>query len=219
VYVFWHAPIPGKKGEQWRRVWMTRSLNDGKTFEGERVAWDHPTGACGCCSLDAGTDASGKVYVLFRSAQEMVHRDMYLLESADQGASFLGSNISQWNVGYCVMSSEAFASGPDGTVAAWETGKQIHFGKVNAQKATADDAVVSATGADQKYPALAFDRAGALLVSWTEGMKWKRGGSVHWQLFDRAGRRVDVAGSREGVPAWSLVATYPERNGNFVVLY
>lgn len=33
VYVFWHAPIPGHRGEDSRRVWMARSDDDGKTFD------------------------------------------------------------------------------------------------------------------------------------------------------------------------------------------
>jgi len=39
VFIFWHAPLPGSEGEQARRVWMTRSQDDGQTFDPERVAW------------------------------------------------------------------------------------------------------------------------------------------------------------------------------------
>lgn len=218
VYVFWHAPIPGKQGEEFRRVWVTRSEDDGRSFEPERMAWDQPTGACACCSLDAFADQAGRIYILFRSAHEMVHRDMYLLESSDHGSTFKGSDISNWNLGYCAMSSEAFVSGPAETFAAWETEKQVHFGAIKPANATARDSAVSLDGTNQKYPALALNRDGLLLVSWTEGMGWKRGGSVHWQIFDK-GKRVGEAGSADGVPAWSLVAGYATRNGNFVVLY
>jgi hypothetical protein len=218
VYVFWHAPIPGRQGEEFRRVWVARSEDDGKSFEPERIAWDQPTGVCGCCSLNAFADEAGRVYVLFRSAQEMVHRDMYLLESTDYGSTFKGSDISKWNVGYCVLSSEAFASGSAGTFAAWETEKQVRFGLIDPAKANASDSAASVNGANQKYPSLASNKNGLLLVSWTEGMGWKHGGSLHWQVFD-AGKRIGEPGSADGVPAWSLVATYARRDGNFVVLY
>lgn len=218
VYVFWHAPIPGRQGEEFRRVWIARSEDDGTSFEPERIAWDQPTGACGCCSLDAVAEPAGRIYVLFRSAQQMIHRDMYLLESRDHGSTFRGSDISKWNVGYCVMSSEAFATGAAGTFAAWETEKQVHFSSINAATATASDFVVSEDSANQKYPSLALNREGLLLVAWTEGMGWKRGGSVHWQVFDK-GERVGDGGTANGVPAWSLIAAFPQRNGNFVVLY
>ena len=219
VYVFWHAPIPGHQGEEFRRVWVTRSTDDGKSFAPERIAWDRRTGACGCCSLDAYADSLGRLYVLFRSAQDIVHRDMYLLESTDHGTSFHGSDISKWNVGYCVMSSEAFTSGRAGIFGAWETEKQVHFGSINPETATASDVAVSNDAANQKYPALALNQEGLVLVSWTEGMRWKLGGSVHWQLFDSAGKRIGNPGSSDGVPAWSLVAAYLQPNGNFVVLY
>ena len=218
VYVFWHAPIPGRQGEEFRRVWMTRSEDDGQSFEPERMAWDEPTGACGCCSLNAFADQKGRVYVLFRSAQKTVYRDMYLLESTDHGATFKGSDVSKWNVGYCVMSSEAFASGTSGTYAAWETEKQVHFGLVDSAKAVAGDSAVSLNGANQKYPALALNRDGLLLVAWTEGMGWKHGGSLRWQIYDK-GARIGDPGTAGGVPAFSLVAAYAGQNGNFVVLY
>jgi hypothetical protein len=218
VYVFWHAPIPGEQGEEFRRVWMARSEDDGRSFEPERIAWDQPTGACGCCSLNAFADRAGRIYVLFRSAQEMVHRDIYLLESADHGSTFKGSDISKWNLSYRAMSSEAFVSGAAETFAAWETEKQIRFGAIDSANATASDSAVLVDGANQKYPALALNRDGLLLISWTEGMGWKRGGSVHWQIFDK-GKRVGEPGSADGAPTWSLVAAYARRNGNFVVLY
>lgn len=218
VYVFWHAPIPGHNGEANRRVWVTRSDNDGKSFQPERVAWDEPVGACGCCSLDAHADPSGKIYVLFRSAQETIHRDMYLLESVDHGRTFHGVDISKWTLGYCAMSSEAFVSGPVGTFAAWETEKRIHFEAIGPN-AKISDVTVSDQKQDQKYPALATNRNGYLLVAWTEGMKWKHGGSVDWQIFDQNGKTVVEGGHADGVPAWSLVAAFQKRNSDFVVLY
>jgi hypothetical protein len=220
VYVFWHAPIPGRRGEEFRRVWTTRSEDDGESFAPERIAWDQPIGACGCCSLDSCADRAGTVYVLFRSAQAIVHRDIYLLESTDHGTTFHGSNISKWNVGYCVMSSEAFVAGPSVTYAAWESEKRVHWGWINSQTVTSTDSAVSSDAADQKYPALAVDGSGLILASWTEGMGWKRGGSVHWQLFDSQGRKVaEQSGSANGVPMWSLVAAYARKDGTFVVLF
>lgn len=219
VYVFWHAPKSGGQGEASRTVWVARSLDDGATFEPERPVWNQPTGACGCCSLDAATDLRGSVYVLFRSARELVHRDMYLLTSDDHGTTFAGSDISAWNVGYCVMSAEAFAASRTGMFAAWETEKHIRLGIVAGSGKVTRDKVVSGDITNQKYPALAVNRGGDVLIAWTEGMGWKRGGSVHWQLLNAAGKRIGNEGGREGVPAWSLVACYALRTGGFVVLY
>ncbi|HYM11850.1 MAG TPA: sialidase family protein, partial [Bryobacterales bacterium] len=98
VYVLWHAPTPGQKGEENRRVWIARSTDGGKTFAAEKPAYDHPTGACGCCGLNAFADQHGSLYVLYRSATNVVNRDMYLLVSHNKGETFRGADISRWNV-------------------------------------------------------------------------------------------------------------------------
>lgn len=220
VYVFWHAPIPGSEGEGNRRVWLARSQDDGKTFEPERVAWEQPTGACGCCSLNTTTDERGNVYVLFRSAFEVTHRDTYLLVSEDHGKTFRGSNISKWDVGYCVMSTAAFTRGPAGIIGAWETANDIRFGVLNSKPWSVTEVIPpAATGTNRKYPALAQNREGATLLAWTEGMGWKRGGSLRWQVFDRSGTPVGMAGKADGVPIWSLVAAWVRPDGGFTILY
>jgi hypothetical protein len=219
VYVFWHAPLPGKRGEANRRVWMRRSTDEGQNFEPERVVWNEPVGACACCSLGAYASPDGNVYVLFRSAKELVHRDIYLLTSRDYGASFAASDISPWNVSYCVMSSEAFASANSITVAAWETNKDVHFGLIHDGRLSTDRAISNDPGRNQKYPALVVNKTGQVLLAWTEGMKWKQGGSVHWQLLDSALRATGGPGSRQGVPVWSFIAAYTLPDGTFTILY
>jgi hypothetical protein len=62
VYVVWHANVPGEGEEGKRRVWITRSDDDGRTFEPERAVFDEPTGACGCCGLGAFADRKSRVY-------------------------------------------------------------------------------------------------------------------------------------------------------------
>lgn len=61
--------------------------------------------------MSAFADSRGLVFGLFRSATEIVNRDMYLLNSSDHGQSFRGTNLSKWNVGACVMSSEKLEEG------------------------------------------------------------------------------------------------------------
>lgn len=219
VYVFWHAPIPGKRGEPYRRVWVTRSRDNGKTFAPEHIAFNKPTGACGCCSLDAATDPEGNVYVLFREAYQIFHRDMYLLESRDHGATFTGSDVSPWNIGACTMSAEAFVNGPGGTFAAWESHKKVQFGRIDPARRDISDAAYVSQSDDQKYPALAENRAGDLLVAWTQGMGWNRGGSLTWKVFNRSGKPTGEPKIVSGVPAWSLIAAYPRKGGGFTILY
>jgi hypothetical protein len=220
VYVLWHAPGPGLKGEEHRRVWMARSSDDGKTFDRERPAFEQPTGACGCCGMGALADRTGHLYVLFRSATEMVHRDIYLLTSADGGEHFRGANIAPWNVGACVMSTESFSESPAGVLAAWEQTGQVYYGVVNPQTNTMT-ASIPAPGRPtlRKHPVVVASGTGQILLAWTEGMAWQKGGSLGWQVFDAAGRPQGEALHASGVPVWSLVAAFARPDGGFTILY
>jgi hypothetical protein len=50
-------------------------------------------------------------------------------------------------------------------------------------------------------------------------MKWGKGGSIAWQVFDRNGEPEGETGHAEGVPAWSLVAAFAGPDGGFTVVY
>jgi hypothetical protein len=217
VFVFWHAPLPGKTGEANRRVWMAKSTDDGKTFAPETVASDQPIGVCGCCGIRAFAGSDGTLRVLFRSATETVHRDMYLLTSKDRGLTFASQKVAEWNIGACVMSTEAFAQSANGTLAAWETEKQVYFGKLTAGAPTPIGA--PGAGENRKYPALAINSRGETLFTWTENMAWKKGGTVAWQLYDRDLKPQGPIGRADGVPVWSLVAAFAKPDNTFAVIY
>jgi hypothetical protein len=219
VYVLWHAPQPGTEGEGNRRVWITRSCDDGKTFEPERPVYNRPTGACGCCGLNAFADRSGALYVLYRSATEMVHRDMYLLVSRDHGGTFQGQDISPWNVGYCVMSSEAFAESRGSVLAAWENEKQAYFARIGPDLRRITPQPAPGTAENRKYPAVAVNAQGETVFVWTEDMGWKKGGRVAWQVYNKSGTPTADHGIVAGVPPWSLVAAFPLPDGTFSIVY
>lgn len=220
VYVLWHAPAPGTEGEGNRRVWIARSTDDGKTFDPERRVWDRPTGACGCCGLNAFADQRGTLYVLYRSATEIVNRDMYLLVSRDRGATFQGSDISKWNVGNCVMSSEGFGESPAGVLSAWETEKQVYFARIDpATGKMSPPAAAPGPAGNRKHPAVAGNQQGEMIFAWTEGMGWKKGGTLAWQVYDQSGKPVAESGRAEAVPAWSLVAAFARPDGGFTIVY
>jgi hypothetical protein len=194
--------------------------DDGQTFERERSVFDEPTGACACCGLGAFADSRGLVFVLFRSAFEIVHRDMYLLTSHDGAAPFTGAKIDQWNVGACVMSTQAFAQGASGLYAAWETEGQVYMGRIDRSTGTVAR-VIGALGnvRTRKHPALAVDADGDVLLAWTEGTSWNKGGYAAWQVFDSAGAPLGSPGRADGVPVWGLVAPFANHTGGFSVLY
>jgi hypothetical protein len=111
VYVAWHgigqseASGTGKEGEARRRVWVTQSHDDGRSFSPEAKAWSEETGACGCCGMKIFGDRRDNVFALYRSATESVHRDIYLLKSGDHGKTFQGRLLHKWDINACPMSS------------------------------------------------------------------------------------------------------------------
>jgi len=220
VYVAWHAPQPSAKGEENRCVWVAHSSDEGKNFAPERQAFSEPTGACGCCGMKAFADSEGKIYCLYRSAKEQIHRDMYLLTSTDRGARFQGEKLHEWEAGTCPMSMESFCQAGNTVLAAWETSDQVYFTRID-RKTGQRSAPISPPGDPKrrKFPVVAANARGQTILAWTEGMGWQKGGSVAWQVFDEKGNPIGDIGRADGVPTWSLVAVFAHPDGSFVVVY
>jgi hypothetical protein len=221
VYAAWHGRgIDDPEGETHRRVWIARSSDSGATFSAEAPAWSQATGTCGCCGMELLTNAEDQLFALYRSASTMTNRDIYLLASNDRGRSFTGSLLHRWNIGACPMTSMSLAAQGARVFAAWETDGQVYFGEVSPGTASLSR-VVPAPGSPggRKHPRLAIGRNGDVLLVWTEGTAWARGGSLAWQSFDASGEPTGLHGSATGVPAWSFAAPVARPDGGFTIFY
>ena len=219
VFALWHAGTPGTKTtEDKRRVFVTRSGDDGRTFATEAPVTD-ASGACGCCGMRALADADGNLFALFRGARDGVHRETTLLSSRDHGVTFAVSPLQDWETGSCPMSSTALGVTARGMLAAWETKGKIFFGPTVpvSNEAIAPEAVTTGPGA--KHPALATNARGETLLVWTEGTGWQRGGELAWQVFDAASKPTAEHGRKPGVPVWSYAAAFARPDGDFVIVY
>jgi hypothetical protein len=219
VYVVWHA-MGAEPGEDHRRVYLARSADDGRTFEREVPISPAMLGACGCCGMRAFADERGTLYVLYRAAAESVHRDMTLLMSTDQGSIFSAKRVDSWELNACPMSTAYLSEGGSQVVAAWEKAGQVYFEKIERDPAKAAP-ILAAPGesGNRKHPAVAANANGLVLLAWTEGTGWLKGGSLAWQLFDSAGNAASAPGHAPGVPVWGLPSVFADRNGNFTILY
>jgi len=218
VYVGWHGR-GAQVGEEHRRVYVARSTDDGDTFAPER-AIDDGAGACGCCGMRGIATNEGQVLFLYRTADKGLNRDICLLSSKDRGNNYRSETLDRWRINTCPMSSEAFVNTPSGTWGAWETRERVFLANLAAASgATAPPRPVSNNATKQKHPAWAVNAGGDLLLVWTEGTGWERGGSFAWQGFDSLGRETDTHGRSPGIPVWSFAAAYARPDGVFVILH
>ncbi len=222
VYVAWHAlGADLVKGEDNRQVWVRISRDNGQTFSQEKPAWAEHTGACGCCGMGGFADRQGNVYLVYRAASAKINRGMYLLRTTDQGQSFAGLRMDEWEIATCPMSSEAFAEGPGGTYTAWDNDGQVYFARLPSAKLALEKPIaVPGPGRNQKHPALAVNTNGHVLVAWTEGTGWNRGGTLAWQVYDKSGKATTEGGRQAGaIPVWGLPAVVAETDDSFTIFH
>lgn len=223
VYVAWHgigqaeASGTGKEGEARRRLWIAKSQDEGRSFSPEEKAWSQETGACGCCGMKIFVDRRANIYALYRSATESVHRDIYLLTSRNQGQSFQGRLLHKWDINACPMSSMDIAENADMVVGAWETGGQVFWARLDGGAGQPISPAGEPKG--RKHPRLAVNQGGDVLLAWTEGTGWKKGGSLAYQVYDRTGQPTADAGRLPGIATWSFAAVAAMPDNRFSILY
>ena len=166
--------------------------------------------------MKAFADREGTVFALFRSAKDTTTRDEILLEGrADEPLKPVLRD--SWKIGMCPMSSASFAATPKATFAAWESRDNVFFTKISNGQASSPTAPSGQT--KRKHPALAANSKGELLVVWTEGTGWAKGGTIAWQLYDFEGKPSGDSGRAEGLPVWSLATAVAKADGSFVIIY
>jgi hypothetical protein len=216
VHVVWHA-AGSLDGETNRRIYVATSSDDGARFSKEAPFRD-AAGLCGCCQLETLVDRRGQLNVLYRGAGDAVHRDAMWLRVV-RGRAAAPIRLQGWELPACPMTTFAMTHRGGDIVAAWETQQQIY-----AAVLTPDSLRVSHTSsmsgtAVRKHPSVAVNAAGDTLYAWTEGTAWARGGTVAWELRDRAGARLASASGVGEVPVWSLVSTVARKDGSFLLIH
>ena len=222
VYVVWHGHKKnGPQEEIDRGVFVAFSSDDGKSFTAERQVNPPNTGVCGCCGLKAFADEWGALAILYRSANPAGNRDSTLLVSTNFGATFDSKVLGQWHVSTCPMSTHDLGASGAGIAGTWETAGQVYFAPVAGEGL---DGVlpVAASGAtsNRKHPTFARRRGskGPLLLAWTEGTGWEKGGALAWECLDAKGALLG-RGRVDGVPVWSFAAAVAEADGSFTLFY
>lgn len=218
VYVVWHGKLPGAaKGEAGRQMWIAASGDSGKTFADEKAAWNGNVGACGCCGTAAFAAKNGDLYLLFRSATEEVHRDIYMLRSSNHGASFEGRLLDRWDINACPMSSMSIVQDGASVTGSWETAGQVFHAPLILGKGPAKKQAPDGEG-KRKHPRLAVNGKGDRLLVWTDGTGWQKGGSLAWEVLRKDGSK-DAGAISDGAAVWSFAAVVAGGDGRFVLIY
>jgi hypothetical protein len=218
VYVMWHAAKPGNtNGEAGRAVFVARSVDEGRSFSTEKLATEKPTGACGCCGMKAFADSRGNVFALYRAATEMVNRDETILFSRNKGADFEIVYTHGWKIPSCPMSSASLSEAHSFVLAAGETHGRVFFVRLDPKTGKASTPISPEVKA--KHPVAVGTSHDEVLLAWTEGTGWNKGGALAWQLYDQAGQPTVEKGRANGVPTWSLLSAVATPDGQFLIFY
>lgn len=219
VYSVWHA-TGEEPGDGHRRVYLALSTDDGKNFAREIPISPAALGACGCCGMRAFADEHGALYVLYRAAAQSIHRDITLLVSTDRGNTFRTLGVAPWELNACPMSTAYLSEGGQRVLAAWEKAGEVYFDQIDPASLKLSPPIAApGDGNNRKHPAVATNASGQMLLVWTEGTGWSKGGSLGWQLFDNSGAPTGAEGHAPGIPVWGLPSVFADHQGNFSIVY
>ncbi len=215
VYGLWHGLLPPHQRDADRTAFLSVSSDDGASFGPERVVSPDGSGACSCCGM-AATVAKGTGLIwLFRAATGDHARDTMIMRLDNGVPSPLLRD--PWELQECPLSTNALALGPQGAVAAWETRGQILTAEIVGNRASRPE---TAPGSGQRrYPAVAINNAGDMVLAWTENAAWARGGDLAWVLLEHGTRRELASGTAPKLRPWTKPVVYARPDGTFVVLH
>lgn len=213
IFMFWHASKVNEEEAQ-GRIYMTKSTDFGKNFSAPQ-AIDLPTrGACGCCSMKDMTNNRGSIYVLYLAADKNTARDTVLLSSKGYGKIFHSQILKSWELDACPMTMFALSSVSNAVYAGWESGGNSNFAVLGSSLPTPITSKASA-----KYPTIAVNKNSDILLAWTEGSAWQKGGISHYQIFDSKLKPLCPPKGEHGLKPWSFSSVAAEPSGNFILFY
>ena len=148
-----------------------------------------------------------------------MERGETLLVSRKPGADFEVAYSHPWKAMTCPMSSATLTESKTGVLAAWETGDNVFFARIDPKTMQVARPASPLAGLKRKHPVAVANANGETLFVWTEGTGWAKGGSVAWQVHDKDGMTVGEKGRAPGVPGWSLPTAYAKPDGSFAIVY
>lgn len=189
VAIIWHEG--DFKKEDKRVVWMRRSENGGKSFDRGKPVSPKDSGVCACCRQAMATGTDGKLYIIFRAAQDKVDRDMVLLTSTDFGKTYTAETFDKWNLNRCPTQAGSIAAGPSGqTAVLWRNKDETKFAPIgNLSEA------IGAPGGKAARSSLAINEQGEMLLVQVAGQQSNQ--MLRWQVYSPDGKPTDQRGQQK----------------------
>lgn len=216
VFVLWHA-LGGASDEAGAGVFLARSSDDGATFSREVRIDGEGDGACGCCGMRAADGLDGTLEVVYRGARNGTGRDSIELHGKADGTTFTSRVLDPWKLNACPMSTYSLYPSKFGMAAAWETGDHVYAGWL------APNGTISKKwtppGQNQKHPTVALGADGGMLLAWTVGTGWQRGGALAWSLVEKDAGGIESGRIDGAIDTWSLPSAVARPDGRFVIVY
>ena len=218
VVAFWHTMQPPKPDvPQATWLFMARSNDSGATFaENERVQITGHSGlACSMCMTRARFGPDGRVYLIFRSAEQSV-RDFYVLSGSPTENNFTAVRVNEdnWVLPSCPMCGPELTFDPTGrAVSAYMSRHRVYWSLADPHYTSFRLHVATPDNADQEiYPTAVANRQGEVLFLWQVGPMSLNGTAVvKWALYSKegefTGRQATVGTSFSGTKATAFVGT------------
>lgn len=215
VYAFWPGQTePGP--EMGRDMYMAVSEDEGKQWSEPKKLDIDIEGNCRCCPIQATTDGSGGIYLVYRNSVKTSatswDKDTFLLVSKDTGKTWNKTLVQKWENCGCPGAPYSMASGPEDVYLGFSTRGTSSFAKVSQQLQAIP---APSSGKPSTRPMVATNNNGDVLFSWVEMQ------DVAWQIFDKNGNAMANANGRlDGVAAkWSNPAVVATASGDFVLYH
>ena len=221
VGVVWHAALPtapaGGDDETHRAVFLSVSRDEGRTFDAPRRIDPPGMGVCACCGLDAGVGPDGSVWVLVRGAAGKSQRGMQLLTAGAGSLDFQRRTLDSWDLNQCPMSTARLSGFGGRSLAVWMSEGRIRLGRMGV---TDSVRALSESGRKANHPVVVpLEGSGSLVVAWTEGTAWQRGGDLAWRTVGADASQDSPVQRLPGVPVWGSVAAWREADGHVTIVY
>lgn len=212
VWIVWHAATKAGEGEGARRIFIRQSNDDGLTFGEPWTPKGETFGVCACCGLAAGATVRGTLCILYRTAVAGNERGARLIElSAGANATTIPKLVARddWQIAACPMTTAECQVSAEGIKADWVREFQLN-------SSTRDGA--SSSGIKGNHPRSMLNAKGEELSTWVEGSGWNKAGVIHWQVFSRDGKPLNLRGSFPS-RLWSYAAPVLLPDGRWGVIY